>query len=69
MSDEKDFCDQCGTMFGNGVSNSKCTFYTENNYVMFICVSCFEDLGGYSETEQYRRYNNFVKENKNVQNV
>jgi hypothetical protein len=65
MSDKRDFCEFCGRIFGDGVTDSACTFYDKHNHPNAVCVSCFEDAGGYDEAEQYKRYDNFIKENAN----
>lgn len=64
MADERDFCEYCGCIFGDGVSDSMCRFYDEKNHLKYICVTCFEENDGYNEFEQYNRQELFRKEIK-----
>jgi hypothetical protein len=38
-------CEECGVVFDNSVTYSKCTMKDSRN----VCVACYEELGGYSE--------------------
>lgn len=54
MPDSNCWC--CNVTFEDTISESKCIYYDSLNRPRSVCVTCFEELGGYDEWEQRERW-------------